>query len=317
MIPGCADRKTPPLTPKPVKLSARQKLAVIRLGDPTKKEPPDTDIADGLKYVGLDDSSYTLASHDAKGDLAAIPGLIDAAVADGANLLITLLPETTVAATAKNLTIPLVFQMTGDPFALGLGKSDSDHLPQVTGAYTMFHQSLIVFIARACLPKAHKLGILFNTNDRISVMHKDELLRINWWATVEPVTAGFQSETEILKAVRALIEDKADGIILASGIGSHAKEVIAEARRAKVPVFGSSAEHARAGAILAREVTMRWGGFEVGRHAGRVLMGQPASQVRFTQGVDYATYVNTGAAKDLGVTILGDLMRSARVVSSE
>jgi putative ABC transport system substrate-binding protein len=181
----------------------------------------------------------------------------------------------------------------------------------------MFHQSLIVFIARACLPKARKLGILFNPNDRVSVIHKDELLRINWWATVEPVTADFHSEAEVPAAVRALIEKKADGIILAAGIGSSAKAAITEAHRAKVPVFGYCAEHARAGAILAREVTMRWGGFEVGRHAGRVLTGQPAGQVPFSQGVDYVTYVNTGAAKDLGVKILGDLMRNARVVSSQ
>jgi putative ABC transport system substrate-binding protein len=294
-----------------------RRIAVIRLGDPTKREPPDKDIADGLKYSGLDQSSFALVDRDAKGNLDALPGLIDAAVADGAALLITLLPETTTLAVDKKLKIPLVFQMTGNPFLLGLGKSGTDHVPNVTGAYTMFHQSLIVPIAKACLPKARKLGILFNPSDRISVMHKDELLRIDWWTPVEPVTAEFHSEAELPAAVRALIDKKCEGIILTFGIGSGATTVIAEARRAKVPVFGYCAEHARAGAIVAREVTMRWGGFEAGRQAGYVLNGQAAAQVRFTQGVDYVTYVNTGAAKDLGVTILGDLMRSARVVTTD
>jgi ABC-type uncharacterized transport system substrate-binding protein len=95
------------------------------------------------------------------------------------------------------------------------------------------------------------------------------------------------------------------------------KAAIAEARQVKVPVFGFRAEHARAGAIVAREPRLRWGGFEVGRRAGRVLKGEPPSQIPFIQGVDYVTYVNTGAAKDLGVRILGDLMRDARVVSSQ
>jgi putative ABC transport system substrate-binding protein len=330
-LPGCTGGGggPPASSAAQAKVAPAQKLAVIRLGDPTKKEPIDKDIADGLKYAGLDGSSFTLVDRDAKGDLNAVPGLIDAAVADGAVLLITLLPETTTVAVGKDLKIPLVFQMTGDPVRLGLGKSGSDHLANVTGAYTMFHQSLIVPIARGCLPKVRKLGIVFNPDDRMSVMHKDELLQIGWWGAVteeggklalppvEPVTAEFHSEADLAAAVRALVEKKAEGIILTLGVGSGAKTAIAEARRAKVPVFGYCAEDARAGAIVAREVTMRWGGFEAGRQAGKVLKGQPAGQVRFTQGVDYVTYVNTGAAKDLGVTIMNDLMRSARVVTTD
>src|SRR5262249_45230939 len=156
-----------------------------------------------------------------------------------------------------------------------------------------------------------------NPDDRVSVMHKDELLHMNPWASVEPVTSEFHSEADVSTAVRVLIERKAEGVILTSGIGKGARAAITEAGRAKVPVFGYSAEHARAGAVLAREVTMRWGGFEVGRQAGRVLTGQAAGDVPFTQGVDYTTYVNTGAAKSLGVRILGDLMRTARVVTSD
>jgi putative ABC transport system substrate-binding protein len=206
--------------------------------------------------------------------------------------------------------------MNGEPFSLGFGKSDSEHQPGLTGAYTPFHQSLIVLIAQGCLPKARKLGILFNPDDRFSILHKDGLLRTGW-STLEPVTAEFHSESEVPAAVRALIDKKADGVILVTGIGGAARAAITEARRAKVPVFGFRADHARAGAIVAKEFTLRWGGFEAGRRAGRVLNGEPAGQVPFTQGVAYTTYVNPGAAKELGVTLFGDLMRNARVVSTD
>jgi putative ABC transport system substrate-binding protein len=314
-LPGCSSKGTPALTPKPVKLARAQKVAVIRLGDPAIEEPSDSDIADGLRYAGLDASSFALDDRDAKGDLAAVPGLVDAAISGGADLLITCRPETTTAAAGRERRIPLVFTLTGNPFALGLGASDSQHQENLTGAYTPFHQSLIVPIARGCLPKARKFGIPFNPDDRYSVIHKDALLRTGWQA-VEPVTAEFHSESEVPAAIRALIDKKAEGVILVTGIGRAASAAIAEARRAKVPVFGFRAEHARAGAIVAKEPTMRWGGFEAGRRAGRILKGEPAGQIPFTQGVAHATYVNTGAAKDLGVTIFGDLMRNAQVVSS-
>ncbi len=309
---GCSGTPTPSLSPKPVKLARAMKIAVIRLGEPTIAEPVDSDIADGVKYAGVDPSSFTITTFDAKGDLAAVSSLVDAAVNDGADLLITLLPETTVAVASKDRKIPLVFEMTGDPMALGLGKDDSDHQPNLTGAYTSFQESLIVPIARGCLSKAHKLGILFNPDDRFSVMHKDVILRTPWWGPLEPVTAEFHSESEVPAAVRALVEKKAEGVILVSGIGGAAKAAIEEARRAKVPVFGFKADHARAGAIVAREPKLRWGGFEVGRRAGRVLKGESLTTIPFAQGVDYVTYVNTASSKDIRVPILGALMRMRR-----
>jgi ABC-type uncharacterized transport system substrate-binding protein len=315
-LPGCTGSPTPSLEPKPVKLARTQKVAVIRLGDPRIWEPSDADIAAGIRYAGVDASSFALADRDAKGDVAAVPGLIDAAIGDGADLLVTLLPETTLAATAKHPKIPLVFHMTGEPIALGLGASDSDHPPDLTGAYMPFGRSLIVPIARGCLPKSHRLGIPFNPDDRLSVIHKDMVLRMNW-DQFEPATAEFHSESEVPAAIRALIEKKADGIILVTGIGDAARAAIAEARRAKVPVFGFLAEHARAGAIVAREPRPRWGGFETGRWAGRIMKGESPGQIPFRPGDDYATYVNTGAAKDLGVKILGDLMREAQIVSTD
>ena len=75
-------------------------------------------------------------------------------------------------------------------------------------------------------------------------------------------------------AVRMLIEKKVEGVILVSGIGKAAKAAIEEARRGKVPAFGFLEEHAIAGAIVAREPTLRWGGFEAGRLAGRILQGR-------------------------------------------
>src|SRR5207244_13352072 len=66
--PGCSSKGTPSLAPKPVKLARTQKVAVIRLGDPAIPEPPDGDIADGIRYAGLDDASLALVDRAAQGD---------------------------------------------------------------------------------------------------------------------------------------------------------------------------------------------------------------------------------------------------------
>lgn len=313
---GCSGEATPSQQPKPIKLAQAKKIAVVRLGDHRHVEPVDADISAGIQYAGLDASSFVLVDLDARGDPAAVPGLIDKAVSQGADVLMTLLPETTMAASTKDLKIPLVFQMTGEPIAMGLGKSDSEHRPNLTGTYTSFGDSLIVPIAQGCLPRARKLGIPFNPDDRLSAIHKDALLRTQW-GRLEPVTAEFHSESEVSAAVRSLIDRKAEGIILVTGIGEGARAAIAEARKAKVPVFGFLAEHAHAGAIVAREPRPRLGGFEAGRRAGRILKGEPAARLTFARGSDYQTYANPTAARDLGVKILGELMRDAKVVTPD
>src|SRR5262245_65279080 len=52
-LPGCSSKGTPSLEPKPITLARAQKVTVIRLGNPAREEPPDTDIADGIRYAGL------------------------------------------------------------------------------------------------------------------------------------------------------------------------------------------------------------------------------------------------------------------------
>jgi putative ABC transport system substrate-binding protein len=319
---GCGSAPTgspPAIGPvKPATFAGTPKLALIRLNDPaTGDEPSEADVKDGLKQSGVEPKSVELVTYDAKGDAAAVPGLLDAAARDGAALVMTFLPETTVPAAEKGLKAPLVFGFLGEPALLGLGKNDRDHKPDLTGVYTPYHNTVIVPIARGCLPRARKIGILFNPGNPYSVAHKDALLRTEW-AQVEPVTAEYQADSEIPAAVRSLVaEKKAEGVILVAGIGKGSKAAIDAAKQAKVPAFGFLGDHARQGAIVARPIRTRWTGFEAGRRAGRVLRGEPAGQLLFTQGDNCATWVNPGSAKEIGVTILGAIMRDPVIVSTD
>ena len=302
----------------PNTLKGTYNLAVIRLNDPlTGEEASDKDVKDGLVQAGLEPASIALTSFDAKGDPAAVPGLVDEAVRAGSDLIITLRPETTLAAAAKESKVPLVFGMTGEPNVFGLGKHDGDHKPNLTGAYTGARNSLIVPIVRGCLPEAKTCGVLFNADNPVSVGWKDALLRTEW-DKVKPEPAPYHSDSEVPSVVRALLEKKVDALIITQGV-SHAasKAAIDEARKAKVPSFGLHADHARSGAVVAREPSPRWSGFEAGRRAARVLRGEAPKQITFVQGDNYLTYVNLNEAKALGVKILGAIMRDPKLVETD
>jgi putative ABC transport system substrate-binding protein len=297
-----------------------RQVAVIRLSDPSRvAEPPNSDIRDGLKYSGwVVGQNLTLRVLDAKGNASAVGGLVDDALQGGANLLITLQPETTRLAAERTASanIPLVFQMTGDPFVIALGRAPKDHPAHLTGAYVPFGESLLTQIARVCLHKGQRLGILFNPDEPESVANKDALVRGD--PENGPIElAEFRSDSEARAAADSLLGKKVAAILLVSGIGPSASEVIEKARLRRVPVFGFTAEQVHAGAVLARVPQVRWGGFEAGRRAGQVLSGQSPASIDLASGSQYKTVVNADVAKELGVTVPGALLRDALMVSKD
>lgn len=290
-------------------------VALIRLNDPDSgKEPGLQSIEDGIKQAKFPYNEHQIVEYDAKGDLAAVPGLVDKALADGADVLVTLLDSTTMAVMAKNPPKPVVFAMANDPVGLGLGKSLTDHASNVTGAFLPHRLTLTVEIARGSLKDAKKFGILFDPDNKLSVIHKDNLLKCNW-AQVEAVPVPYGKDTDWAKLADDLKAKGIAALILTNGLGNQSAKVIAEATRVKISVWGTLEKQAEEGAIFTREPAMRWTGFEVGRRIGRIVNGDEASKIPFVEGDHYTTVVNTKAAKDIGVTILPSIMRDIKDVS--
>jgi putative ABC transport system substrate-binding protein len=215
---------------------------------------------------------------------------------------------------AKNPSKPIVFAMANDPFGLGLGKSLTDHNPNVTGAFLPHRLTLTVEIARGSLPKATKMAILFDPQNPLSVIHKDNLLKCRW-DKVEPVEAPYGKNSDWAKLMDDLKAKGAEAVLLTNGLGSQSSKAIDEATRVKLSVWGTLEKQAEEGAIFTREPEMRWTGFEVGRRVGRIVNGEAAAKIPFAEGDHYVTVVNTKAGKEIGVTILPSIMRDIKDVS--
>jgi|GEM_PF-3154821 len=293
----------------------KAKVAIVRLNDrDSGKEPGLQSIEDGIKESKFPYNGHQIVEYDAKGDLSAVPGLIDTALAEGADVLVALLDATTMAAVAKNPSKPIVFAMANDPFGLGLAKSLTDHNPNVTGAFLPHRLTLTVEIARGSLPKATKMAILFDPQNPLSVIHKDNLLKCRW-DKVTPVEAPFGKDSDWAKLMDDLKAKGAEAVLLTNGLGGQSSKAIDEATRVKLSVWGTLEKQAEEGAIFTREPEMRWTGFEVGRRVGRIVNGEEAATIPFAEGDHYVTVVNTKAGKEIGVTILPSIMRDIKDVS--
>lgn len=296
------------------------KLVIVRFGDTAEvPEPPAKDIRDGLAEGGISDkASYTIEEHDAKGSLEVATQAVEKAAADGADLILAFHPAIARVAAAKAGKVPVVFHMFGDPFALDLGKSNRDHPPGITGAYTPFDRSEILFIARTSFPKAERFGVLFNPDDPESVAHKEALVKSS--GTLTPSTpvavpveaAEFRSPEEVSAATASLLDKKVAAVFLTVGIGESAAVSIREATAAKVPVLGFTVAQVRGGALIATVPEPRWGGFTVGRQAARVLQGEMAATIPYqSKGTIMETYHNPAVSKAIGAAIRPEILRGA------
>jgi ABC-type uncharacterized transport system substrate-binding protein len=293
------------------------KIAVVRLGGLGVEEPTEKDLRDGLKQEALvEGTSYTIETLDAGGDLARVAGLLDDAVTGGAALVITLSPATIRVAAERVTTIPVV-GYTGlvPPAPLGLGKSSDDHRPKFTGVFSPLNRSNLVAMVCGCLPKEkRRLGIVIDPTDPISLALKDSLMTADLELLSIPPKfeiAEARSAAEIPMALDNLVKRQAAALVLVPGRAIDDRILIQAATRAKLPSFGYSPAHAHAGAVLVRVPSLRWGGFETGRRAGRVLGGMDPQALPFEEGSVFGTIANQSASKQLGITIRAEFLRTA------
>src|SRR5262245_50084797 len=184
-------------------------------GDPHKKwrvrvleyvnipdcEDAEKGVLDALRESGLaEDRDYEMRVTNAQGDMAALNGLVDAALTDRADLIVTLSTPTLQAALRRARTTPVVCTFVADPFIAGAGKSDNDHLPFVTGAYGPGDVEGMVRLIRRMLPGAKRVGTVYSPTEVNSVINHDAFVAAAKNAGLEVEAMGVNTPSEVADA---------------------------------------------------------------------------------------------------------------------
>jgi ABC-type uncharacterized transport system substrate-binding protein len=128
----------------------------------------------GLRESGLvEGRDYRTRIRNAQGDMATMNCLIDAALIEGADLLITFSTPTLQAAVQRAPGVPIVFNYIASAVWAGAGRSDDDHLPNVTGVHLAAAYDEMIALVRECLPGARTLGTLFVPSEVNTVYHRE------------------------------------------------------------------------------------------------------------------------------------------------
>jgi len=268
----------------------------------------------GFREAGLVETrDYVSTTRNAQGDMATINTLVDAALAEKSDLLLTFSTPVLQAALQRARGVPIVFNYLASPEAAGAGKSDTDHLPNVTGVYLHGAYDDMLALIRQIRPNAWRLGTLFVPSEVNSVYHQAQLAAATRRAGFELVSVPANTSPEVADATLALVSRGIDAICQIPGNLTAAAfpNVAQVARRARVPVFAFQSAQAQAGAVLVLARDYRDGGRLAALLAARVMRGERPAALPFQQVTKTRMFINLTAARDANVTIPSDIVSRA------
>jgi putative ABC transport system substrate-binding protein len=210
-----------------------------------------------------------------------------------------------------NPGIPTVFMIVADPVAAGIVKSlDAPGRPNVTGTYNRVPEAVNIATIRTYLPSFKRLGLLYNADEKNSVLKRDELAKLAATLKFELVAKeipldgnGHARVDQIGLKMAELKVANVDFLYIGSSsfLRKHRGIVTGAALDNGIPVLSPYEEMVRDSQALVSVAARYYDiGQLAGRQAERILVDrvQPRD-LPVAQMTDFAVVINLGVAKQL------------------
>lgn len=312
-----AVKPAPAATPPSAALSKKWKLRLVAYVNSVETEESEQGLLQGLREAGLKrDRDFEWHAANAQGDIATLQSLVDSALGEQADMLLTISTQALQSASKRSKNTPVVFTMVANPFTAGVGTSDVEHLPHVTGAYGAADVAAMLPILKQTLPNAKRWGTLFCPAEVNSVFNHDVLVAEIKKTGVPLVSLGVSTPSEVPDATQSLCGQSIDAICLTnSNLATSSFPSIAQtAKRSKMPVMGFVGSMAKQGAsiVLARDFYDM--GHSAGGLAARIIRGASVAKIPFNGETKTKLLINLDAAREAGLKIPAEVVTSADVV---
>jgi ABC-type uncharacterized transport system substrate-binding protein len=291
---------------RPGKSGRKWEISIVEYVNLVDVEEAEKGFRDGLPAAGLErDRDYEISVRNAQGDMGTLNSVVDAAVTSGADMIVPLSSPSLQAAARKAGALPVVFTYVADAIATGVGKSNEDHLPNITGVPTPGAYAEVIGYFHQCFPAARRVGTVFVPAEVNTVFHKTQLTLEAKKLGIEVVAVAANTSSELPDAAMALCAMNIDGLCQVGGnlTATGFVSIVHAANRAKLPVFAFLGEQARQGATVTVGRDYYDGGKQAAGIAARVIRGESPATIPFAPLEKSKLIVNLKAARALGMTI--------------
>ncbi|WP_244488789.1 ABC transporter substrate-binding protein [Bosea sp. Leaf344] len=226
--------------------------------------------------------------------------------------------EVALAASSATTTIPIVFEMGGDPLALGLVASlarPDGNLTGVTSLSVEVSRKRLEFISEL-VPAARIFGIAVNMASPTSGLQLRNLQAAADSLGLQLRILTASSETELDNVFRAASEMRAGGLVFTSDpyFAYRSRQLAALAIRHGVPTITQARDFPIAGGLMSYGGDFQQSHRHTGIYAGRIIKGEKPSDLPVQRVTKVELFVNLKAATGLGLAIPPSLLSSADVV---
>jgi ABC-type uncharacterized transport system substrate-binding protein len=304
----------------PFKSPARPwEIRIARYNDAQFSEDTWRGIMDGFKKQGLQEGrDFNVRCLNAQGDMTTLTSIMTAIRSEHPDIVMTISTPTLQAALRQTGSLPIVFSCVADGVIAGAGKSNDDHLPNVTGISTISPFASMASLIKKSIPKVRAVGTLFSPGEINA-----ELSR-KWFSEA--------LEKEGLKLVSIPVNSSADtaegtSVMLRSDIQlvcqimdnttrpgfSHISK---RAKDANLPFFCFDSSGVSEGAALSLGRDYYNSGLEAAEVAVRVLCGTKPAQIPITNTRSEILAINPELIRKYGIVLSQEYLKVAQTVKS-
>ncbi|NCC51801.1 MAG: hypothetical protein EOM20_11350 [Spartobacteria bacterium] len=262
----------------------------------------------GLDAAGLvAGQDYNLRTRSAQGDMSTLTMLVDAAENARTDLLITFQSPTLYTAIQRAPSVNKMFTLLQNPFVLGAGQSDDNHLPRLSGMYLIPPLDQLFDMINECTPAIESIGVIYDSGNDESVYRKEDLERIALEKNLQVMAVPYTAQHEIIAAADALAAKGPQAVI---HLQDPAQDVtfpalFKSASRRKIPVFSVVFNMEKIGAVIACSTDRQEIGTQFAQMVVRVIQGEDPSVMPFENDRDLRKRIgyNRTVANDIRLTL--------------
>jgi putative tryptophan/tyrosine transport system substrate-binding protein len=214
----------------------------------------------------------------------------------------------TVAAKAATSTIPIVFNMTADPVALGLVASLNRPGGNVTGVAMLgvALEAKRLELLHEIVPTTTSIAVLVNpTNAQTKYQLQDLQEAAAHGIGHSLLVLNASNERELEAAFSTLVRERAKALLVGQdSFFTSEPNLFAElTARHAIPAISPWRAHVEAGCLMSYGASLLDSYRQTGVYAGRVLRGEKPADLPIMQAVKFEFVVNLKTAKTLGLVV--------------
>jgi putative ABC transport system substrate-binding protein len=273
----------------------------------------------GLAKVGyVEGRNVAIEYRLAEGRYDRLPALAAELVRRQVAVIVAIPIPSALAAKAATETIPIAFNVAGDPIKLGLVASLARPGGNATGVNTFVAElgAKQLGLLRELVPAAARIGLLVNpTNANAEAITKDVMAAASALGVRIDIAQASDSR-EIEAAFTTLVRNRADALLVGSDsfFFSRRLQLATLAARHAIPAIYNLREHAEAGGLMSYGSNPIEANRQLGIYTGLILKGAKPAELPVVQSTKFELVINLPTARAIGLDVPPMLLARADAV---